>query len=444
MSDNRLLNDCQRALDLARSHGADEVEVFGEATRSIESGVEKDDLQISKSQSETKLGIRAFIGNQVGFASTNDLERLEDAAIDAVTLAKASPGDPHNVLPGPENGEIPEGLHDPAAESFSTADAVKHAIRLLDCAKEVDKRVIVGEGSVIAQLRDRVLVNSAGAEHSERSSLFLYTILATARDGDLVSNMDYKFGTTRKVADIDVESMVRRSCANALGSLGAERGESFKGQVLLDPFAVYSLLFPLQFQLNARNALRGMTRWKDALGDSVATTSFSMIDDGLAPGGVATSSFDREGTPHRRLPLIENGVLRSFMHNAYTSHAMGVANTGHAAGTAGSLPAIGPTNLTVVPGNVGKDQLISEIDRGLLVSRFSGNADPISGDFSGVAKAAYLIKDGKIDRPVAGSLIAGNVFDALKTMSGISKETEQIFALTFPYLRFEGISVTAE
>ena len=88
--------------------------------------------------------------------------------------------------------------------------------------------------------------------------------------------------------------------------------------------------------------------------------------------------------------------------------------------------------------------MISEIRRGLLISRFSGNTDPISGDFSGVAKAAHLIVDGKVDRAVAGSLIAGNIFDALKTLSGISRETERVLNYTFPFLRLEGVSITSE
>ena len=444
MSTHNLLDRCQQALDLVRKHGADQAEVFGQTTRTITSAVEKDDLQISKSQQETRIGIRAFVGTQVGFASTNDLAKLEDAAFDAVTLAKASPGDPHNVLPEPSEVEPVDGMNDPSAESFSTADAVHQAIRLLETAKSVDSRVIVGEGDFTAEIRDRVLVNSAGAEASELGSLFTYWVLTTARDGDAVSNMALKFGATRTVAEIDVEPIARGSSADALGSLGAEKGESFKGQVLLDPYAALSLFTPLQFQLNARNVLRGMSRWKDTLGESVAMTGFSLVDDGRLPGGVATASFDREGIPHQRLPLIEAGTLRSFMHNAYTAHAFGVGNTGHAAGSAGSLPAIGPTNFTILPGETAKDDLISEMKRGLLVSRFSGNADPISGDFSGVAKAAYLIKDGKIDRAVSGTLIAGNVFEALKTLSGISRETENVFNYTFPSLCLEEISVTAE
>ncbi len=444
MSAKNLLDHCQRTLDLVRKQGADQVEVFGQTTRRITAAVEKDDLQISKSQQETRIGLRAFVGTQVGFASTNDLTKVEDAARDAVTLAKASPGDPHNVLPDPTEVEPLAGLSDPAAESFGTADAVKQAIRMLETAKAVDPRVIVGEAEFSAEIRDRVLVNSSGAEATEPGSLFTYSVLTTARDGEAVSNMAFKFGATRSVEEIDVEPIARESSADALGSLGAEPGESFVGQVLLDPYAVLNLFAPLQFQLNARNALRGMSRWKDALGEAVAVPGFGLVDDGRLPGGVATGAFDREGTPRRRLPLIEGGVLRSLMHNAYTAHAYGVTNTGNAAGSAGSLPTIGPTNFMILPGEIAKDELISEIKRGLLVSRFSGNTDPISGDFSGVAKAAYLIVDGKIDRAVSGTLIAGNIFEMLKTLSGISKETERVFNYTFPFLRLEGVSITSE
>jgi len=443
MSESQLLNSCKMAIDMARKHGADQVEVFGQDSRSITSNAEKSDLQISKSQQETRIGIRAFIGTQVGFASTNDISKLEVAATDAVTLAKASPGDPNNILPEPTAGGPLEGVYDPAASAFGTEDAVQQTIRMLELAESIDKRINVGEAEFSAQILDRVLVNSAGAECSEQSSVYTYVILTTAVDGERVSNMDYKFGSSRSVAGIDVEPITRRSCANAVGSLGAEPGESFKGQVLLDPYAVFSLFMPLNFQLNARNVLRGMSRWKDKLGETVASTAFTLVDDGRVPGGLGTSSFDREGIPHKRLPLIEDGVLRSFMHNTYTAHAFGTPNTGHASGSAGSLPAIGPTNLTVAPGTASKEDLISEIDQGILVSRFSGNANPVSGDFSGVAKAAYLIKNGKIDRPVSGTLIAGNVFDALESLSGISRETEQIFIYTYPYVRFEDISVTA-
>ncbi|MCK5586253.1 TldD/PmbA family protein, partial [Candidatus Bipolaricaulota bacterium] len=142
--------------------------------------------------------------------------------------------------------------------------------------------------------------------------------------------------------------------------------------------------------------------------------------------------------------LIDSGVAAALMHNAYTAVAMNVANTSHSSGSARSTPGISPTNLSIRPGEASKDELIGDIKQGLLVNRFSGSSNPISGDFSGVAKAAYLIKDGKLDRPVSGTLIAGNVFEALQNLSGMSSETERVFAATLPYLRLEGVSVTAE
>jgi len=439
-----LVGDCQRALELAKKHGASQVEVFGQTSRAVTSSVEKNDLQISKSQQETRIGIRALVGNQLGFASTNDLTKIEQAAADAVTLAKASPGDPSNILPSAVDCPPVDGVYDPAADRFGTEEAVTQAIRFLEVAEALDPRLIIGNGEFSAEVRERVVLNSHGLEASERGSLFTYFVLATARDGERVSNFDFQFDASRDVASIDVEPITRRACEHALGSLGAEKGESFNGPILLSPSAVQQIFAPLAFQLSARNALRGMSRWKDAIGQSVGAEAVTMVDDGRLPGGVATAAFDREGIPHRRLTLIEGGVLRTFLHNAYTANAYGTASTGHASGSAGGLPGIGPTNLMILPGEVSKDDLISEIGQGLLVSRFSGNSDPVSGDFSGVAKAAHLIKDGKVVRPVTGTLIAGNVFEVLKTLSGVSIETERAFNAVLPYLRLEGISVTAE
>jgi len=141
--------------------------------------------------------------------------------------------------------------------------------------------------------------------------------------------------------------------------------------------------------------------------------------------------------------ILERGVVVSLLHNAYSAAALSQPNTAHAVGSAQTVPAIGPTNLAILPGSASKDDLIAEIRQGLLVTRFSGNVDPVSGDFSGVAKGAQLIADGRLERPVSGTLIAGNVFECLETLSGVSQEEETIVSLTLPYVRVEGISVTA-
>ena len=442
---SELRNRCQQALELTKKHGADEVEIFAQTAQTITVDAENNDLHTTSSQQETMIGIRAFVNQQVGFACTNVDEDLETACADAVQLAKASPRDEHNVLDAPQPVQPVDEIFDAKAADFTAADAVAQAIRILEIAESIDQRVIIGNASVSSNLIERCIANSRGLDLFESSSLFTYFALATAKDGEQVSNMAFKFDATHFVDQIDVEPVVRGASADALGSLGAGKGESFVGPLILTPEAVGSILGGLiTFQLNGKNALRGSSRWGKELGDAVAAPLITVIDDGRLAGGVSTSAFDREGTPRARTVLIENGVAKSLMHNAYTARAMGAANTGHASGSARSIPGIGPSNASIAPGQTSKDELIGEIEHGLLVSRFSGSANPISGDFSGVAKAAYLIKNGKLERPVTGTLIAGNAFEALQSLSGVSSETERVFTTTLPYIRLEDISITAE
>ena len=444
MNEKGLLERCQQVLKSTSHHGAEEAEIYGERVQRITVTIEKHDLQISRSQQEEMIGMRAMVGKRMGFASTNDPRMLDDTCADAVMLAKASPTDEHNLLPQPMEIRYVEGIYDEAATGFTVKQALEHAIRMLDIASQMDKRLILGDGLFSVEITERALVNSHGLACSERGSLFSYFVLATAAEGEKVSNMDYQFDASCTVAGIDVEPITRRACEHALGSLGATKGNSFKGTVILSPNAVQGVIAGLiLFQVNAKNVLRGMSRWGTEVGKTVASPSLTIVDDGLLPGGVATASFDREGVAHRKINLIEQGTLASLMHNEYSASAMGADNTGHATGSARSLPQIGPTNFEILAGEATKDELTAEVEQGLLVTRFSGTADPVSGDFSGVAKGAYLIKNGKIDRPVTGTLVAGNVFDALKSLSGISVERERVLNFTLPYLRMEGVSVTA-
>ncbi len=439
-----ILDRCRQTVRRVERLGADAAEVYAEQTRSLSSTVEKHDLQISRSQTESSFGIRAWIGGRVGFASTNNPDRLDEAGADAVTLAKASLDDPNNQPPCPRDIQPIRDIYDARAEEFAMADAVAEAVRMLETAGDVDKRVVLGDAAFSADVYARAIATSRGVEASERGSLFSYYALATAVDGDEISSFDFQFGASRSVEGVDVSPVVRRACENALGSLGAARGESFVGDVLLTPNSVQELLVPLiLFQTNARNAIRGMSRWGESLGKMLTSPGLSIIDRGRLPGGVATGAFDREGSPHEDCTILAEGRLVSLLHNAYTSVALKVGNTGHASGSSRSVPGIGPTNLEMLPGDVGREELIGDTRDGVLVTRYSGNVDPVSGDFSGVAKGAYLVRNGRLERPVSGTLIAGNVFDALRRITGVSRERERLFNLILPTVRIGEVSITA-
>jgi len=444
MGRGELLDRCQRAVRMARDLGADQAEAYAESIDKLVARAEKSDLQIFKGQMETAIGVRAFIGGQCGFASTNRLDQLDAVCRDAIALARISPEDPHNVLPEPQEIAPIASLRDEAALTLTAESAIEYAASMLREAEKMDGRLIVNVASFNSSLRDSAVANSLGIGAEQSDSSFIYGVVATARDGDRVSNYDEQVYATRYIREIDVLRPVRRACENALASLDAEKGESFVGSVILAPGAVADILVrAVLFQISATNALNGSTRWKDSIGEAVAVAELTLLDDGHLDGGYASCAFDREGSPRRQLPLIEGGMLRAHIHNAYSSHATGAANTVNASATAQSPTGIDTTNVIIAPGRQTSEALIADVEQGLLAQRFSGNVDPISGDFSGAVKAARLIRHGRLDRPVSGTMIAGNVFDILNHISGISSDREQILSQTLPFVRLENVSVSA-
>ncbi len=247
------------------------------------------------------------------------------------------------------------------------------------------------------------------------------------------------------MGEIAAEDMGRRLGERVVGAFGAQRAETFKGTVLLNPYTVESLVAGLLTSaLDANHVQKGMSRLAGKRGESVASDLLTVCDDGTLPGGLGSSGFDREGVPHAPLTLIQGGELKEYLYNVYTASKEGRGTTGHAAGDQRNVPAIGPTNLVVDPGRTSKDALVAEIDRGILVTRFSGWPQGVSGDFSGAVKGGFLIEHGEVVRPVKETLIAGNIFDLLHSLSGVSREVEEVFSYRLPYLRFEDVSVTSE
>jgi PmbA protein len=175
----------------------------------------------------------------------------------------------------------------------------------------------------------------------------------------------------------------------------------------------------------------------------VASDLLSVEDDPTNVEGINASSFDREGVPHRRNLVIERGILKKFLYNTYTANKDGVRTTGNAGGSTSSPPMVSTTNFVVKSMNSSVDTLVSEIDKGIIISRFSGNVNPVNGDFSGVVKGGQLVINGEIEYPVKEVMVAGNVFEAMRRLNGVSKERKVIYDSILPHMRFDGISFTS-
>jgi PmbA protein len=434
------------AIEQAETFGASDAEAYAATNNESEVFIENNDVKQAKSQSVSSIGIRVVLDGSIGFYSINDLakSRIRDGAAMAIKIARASPKDRHNILPNRSKSKSLRGIYDRNAESFQTLDAARSAAEMLEAAKSYDNRVSVDSGNFSAQVTTHALANSNGIELKERASVFSWSIMGMAIENTEISSFDYQVGGSHYVKDIDVSNTASDFAETVVKSLGTQKiQDSFKGEMLLTPMAANEMIEEvIAYAINSDALQKKSSHFAGKIGKHVASDLLTVEDDATNVDGLNASSFDREGVSHRRNVVIEKGILKKFLYNTYTASKDGVRSTGNAGGSTSSPPMVSTTNFLVKPMRSSVDTLISEIDKGILISRFSGNVNPVNGDFSGVVKGGRLIMRGTIQHAVKEVMVAGNVFEALRRLNGISRERKVIYDSILPYMRFDGISFT--
>jgi PmbA protein len=440
-----LVDACSTAVKEAVKNGASDVEVYGVNNKESEVIIENNDLKQSKLNEISSLGIRILVGSSQGFSSVNvfEKEQIIRSVIMAIKLAKVSPADNSNSISTKAKINLLKEIYDKDALGFEPSDNVRMAKDMLLTATSYDNRVSIDSGNFTSSLLTHMVLNSCGINVIENISLFSWSLMGMAVTDDQVSNFDVQSGSSHLVKNIDVISTAHEFAEAVINYLGSLNIDSFNGELLLSPSASTELVQDVvAHSINSNNVQKQASKFKD-INNPVSTDLLSLEDDATNVGAIGAASFDREGVAHQKNAIIRKGILKGFIYNTYTANKVGIKSTGNAGGSPNYPPSVSTTNMIVSAGNSKLETLISEIRKGIILNRFSGTVNPVDGDFSGVVKGGFYVKNGNILCPIKELMVAGNIFDALKNLTGVSKETKSIADSIMPYIRFNNISFTA-
>ena len=436
---------CQKIVDKGLKMGADDIEVFYQNNKNIDIVWEKGDLQVPKSDDYQGVGIRVLKDNSMGFSATNVLEEseIEQNISQAIQIASAAPEEPDKYFPEPVDIDYVENLVDEANRDLSLADVMDKGREFVESALNYDSRVSLDNANFKSRSISRAIATSKGIKAAEEKTSFEMMAVAFAREEERVSSFDISFQNSCHLSDLKLAGEGRELAEKVISSLDAQSIESFRGSVILSPFSVLNLIaFPLNFSVNAENVIQGISPWKEKMGEAVAASSVNIVDDALIAGGVGSRSFDREGLPPKKVSIIENGQLNNYLHNSYTAAKLERESTGHAGGSDQNQPTITPSNFMIKTGSNSLEDIINNTEKGILVNRFSGNADPVSGDFSGIVKGGEYIEKGELVKPVKEVMISGNIYQLMHQISAIGNKSKQIMNFSLPYIKLEDVSIT--
>lgn len=446
-----LLGLAEKSVGLALKSGAAEAEVYVYHGFGTSVGIERGQIVRSSRIVDSGLGIRSVINKAIGFAYTNileDTDAVEDAVSKSVGAAKASrPDADWRGFPNKKPySQVRQG-YDKRIVDLRSEDLVKIAGRMLSEAEVTDKRALPVEGGTSASHLYGAIANSNGIAGSDRGTAVECSLATVGNDKGEVSPVCFEFSLERRFS-VDPEWVGKEAARLAVSALKAKTVETKNMSVVFVQTALQELFaYTLINAIKADFVQRNQSALKGKIGEKVASEVLSIYDDGLLDGGLRTGMFDGEGVPQQKTPIIDKGVLRGFIYDTYTARKDGRESTGNAA-RAGylSTPGVEATNFHVVSGRKSADDLIQEVDDGLIVYSLQGahSSNPASGEFSVVAAPAWRIRKGEVSYAVKGAMLSGNVFDLLKNISVLANNERKTGVLVAPWVLAENVKVVGK
>jgi PmbA protein len=450
----------EKALNYAEKTGADAAEVYVLTQKGVLVHIEQGIISNESAQEISGIGVRVLKDHAIGFSHIDKLEekKVYQTIENAYHIAKASVPDPANRLPLQKPLPRVSGVFDKKVAHLQVEDVVHLTKTLLEAALNHDPRVRADMGGIEARVEKEALVNTEGVNAVEERTFLGVFLWGLARENDTVTSSTEDYGYSHQL-DLSVEKIGTSFAEKAIRQFGAKKTGSFEGSVILDFSAAAELVVaPLAFGVRGDNIQRNASPLKGKLGNELAVRQLNVVDDGVIDGGMMTKAFDDEGNPRKRTPILEKGVLKSFLFDAYTSRREGVESTGNASRRRVGLffapslpfespPELLPSNFIIQAGHQTKEHLIEEVEKGIFVGRFSGNTEASNGNFSGAVKQGFLIENGEIKHPLVGTMISGNSYKLLKNISGMSKEHKvneswRVPSIQNPIIRVENVNIT--
>jgi PmbA protein len=441
-----LTDRAERLVKAALSAGADAADAVAVRAMSLSIEVRDGAVEESESAEGDDLGLRVLVGKRQAVVSTNDMASDSSAALAAraVAMARAAPEDKF------------AGLADAAllAHDFPDLDLIDPDLptvaQLETMAREAEAAALAVKGvaksggaSASAGIGGMVLVTSHGFRGAYLGSSHGVSMTAIAGEGTGMER-DYDYSSVRHASDLESPQKIGRTAGErAVERINPRKVTTRKVPVVFDPRVAGSLVSHLASAANGASVARKTSFLRDKMGQKLFADGIRIIDNPLRKRGLRSHPFDGEGVAGKRLALVDDGVLRSWILDCSTARELGLTTTGHASRGVSSTPSPGPSNLHLEAGTLSPGALIADIKDGFYVTDLIGmGVNMVTGDYSRGA-SGFWIENGKRTYAVSEVTIAGHLLDIFRTLTP-ANDLEFRYGINAPTVRLEGLTVAGQ
>ena len=429
----------------------DELEIAVYRSKDVSASVELNEISMASTRSGALTIIRGIKDKRLGLAMVDSDEpaKIREAIGQAAKMARLNSPDGKWVSL-PEPGKYREGPKPNYGLKDASPDGlVEMLVRGIKLAREKDPNAVVAGGEGGVSWEERHIINSHGIDvFQEGGAAFLFLELV-GRKGGVVTPGIFDFDAKRSL-DLDVDGVVERAVQKVGWAYSVKSSKNEEVPIILGPWAIAGLfsyaLFPA---FSGERLVKETTPLAGKVGEKIGSEVLTIYDNPFHELSIQPVVADGEGVPTRKNVLIENGTFKGFVWDNYWARIHGTESTGNGKRDlrSGGIN-IGFHSMVIENGKRPLEEVIAEIEHGYFVDGFQGahSSNPDNGNFAVTANPAFLIEDGEV-KGASVFLIAGNVYELLKSATEVTKEqTVMPFMTTIitPFVKFENVKIAGK
>jgi PmbA protein len=418
-----------------RRQGADACDVMIVASSGFGTNVRLGKIEKLQQSINKGLGLRVFKGGATALTFTTDFtdRSVKDLVAQAMDIVRVSNPDQYNGLAPKEMLGAFDGrlaMFDESLARMTPERKIELARETEEAGRAFDKRITNSMGAGWSDTtREVTLANSDGFTGQYRTTSASMSVSLLAEENG-VKQTDYWYTFNRFASKLDSPKSVGEEAARrTVRKLGGRKVKSQKVPVVVDPLVASGLADLVFGAASGRSVYRKSSFLVDRAGTEISSPLVTIIDDATIPDGPASRPFDAEGVRSSQVTLVERGVLKSYVCDAYSAKRLSLKPTGHAARGYQSMPSVGSSNLYMKAGASDPKEIVRSVKQGLYLTElpsFGQGLNSVTGDFSEGAQG-FWIENGELTYPVQEITLAGNLLALLKNIAAVGND------LTFKY-----------
>lgn len=440
----------QRVVDRARKQGATAADVFIREDETFSVTVRNGDVEKLKEAISRSLRLRLFLGKRTATSQTSDLTpAVVDKLVDeTVEMAHLTSEDESGGLPDPSAypADIPDlQLVDPAWDAIKPEQRIDLARRAEAAAYKASPSITNSEGSWFECERSRtVLANTAGFLGGYESTGG-YLAAGPIAESNGAMQQDHWMSISRRFDQLESpEEVGRHAAERVVRRLGARKVKTCQIPIIFEPMTARTIVKHVFDAVSGDAIYRRRSFLVDQIGQPVAGSHVTIVDDARIPGGLGSSPFDDEGVATQTTPIIEGGILRNYLHSAYSARKLNALPTGNGSRTGAGSVSVGPTNFYLKAGQYSPEEIIASVETGLYVVELIGHGvNGVTGDYSRGVTGLW-IENGKFVYPVHEVTIAGNLRQMLQDIEMIGNDLAFMGPIASPTLKIRNMTLSGE